>query len=92
MRSGKRAFISVYFADAAAEHRKKRDVTLAFSSDDALYEKCRQLGSSGIRQAIGVNSYRDLVRAASDEGRPLANYVKYQLRRHFESEQENTAG
>ena len=89
MRGGKRAFISVYFADALVGQRKKRDITLAFSHDDTLYARCRQLGSSGIKQAIGVTSYSELARAASDDGRPLANYVKHRLRRHFENEQED---
>lgn len=76
-----RRFISIYFQNGQTDKRKKRDVTLAFSPDDCLYEKCKALGSSKIRRLIGINSYRDLVKKAQKNDRRLSNYIKYKLRK-----------
>lgn len=80
MRQNKRKYISVYFDDIPLEGRKKRDVTLAISPTEALYEKCKDFGSSEVKEAIGVYSYKDLVDKAQAEQRTINNYIKYKLK------------
>ncbi len=73
----------MYFDDALKYGRKSRDFTLAFDVDDSLFERCRELGSTGIKEAIGICSYGELVAKAKDEDRSLSNYIKYKLRLRF---------
>ena len=76
-----RRFLSLYFEDGFLYSRKKRDVTLAFNKGDTLYEKCKQLGSSGIKRIIGIKSYRELTQRAEEDGRSVNNYIKHYLRK-----------
>jgi len=80
MKNRDRRFISVYFEDGLTNERKKRDVTLAFTEHDALYLKCKHLGSSGIKRIVGISLYSELVRRAKQEDRSLSNYIKHRLR------------
>ena len=86
MKKKRRRYISVYFENGLVEQRKKRDVTIAFSDNDDLYEKCRRLGSSEIKRITGFESYKELVKKAREEGRSISNYVKYRLRVTLENE------
>jgi len=86
---GRRTYISVYFNDAKSPRRRRGDITLAFSSDDSLYEKTKTLGSSGIKRIIGINSYHALLEAAKKENRSLGNFIKYRLGIYFEDEKDN---
>lgn len=80
MENSKRHFISVYFQDGLVSERKKRDVTLSFSQDDDLYFKIKDLGSTQIKNMIGIYSYTKLVEIAKEQDRTLNNYIKYKLR------------
>jgi hypothetical protein len=80
MKQKKRKYISVYFDDTPLDERKKRDVTLAFSPSDFLYEKCKDFGSSEVKKAIAIYSYKDLVEKARAEDRTINNYIKYKLK------------
>jgi len=91
MSNRRRVYISIYFSDALSEKRKKRDITLALDPDDELYSVCRRLGSSGIKELIGVHSYEELVERAKAEDRPLSNYMKHRLRASIEHGEENTS-
>ena len=86
---GRRTYVSVYFEDAKSPRRSKGDITLAFGSDDSLYEKARALGSSGIKRIIGIDSYHALLEAAKKERRPLGNFIKHRLSIYFEDEKDN---
>ena len=79
----KRRFISIYFKNGNQGSRKKKDVTISFEDGDLLYEKCCQLGSSNIKRIIGVDSYQELVKKAKEEERPLSNFIKFILKKHF---------
>lgn len=79
MKSVKRKFISIYFKDGLLNKRKKRDLTIAISSNSFLYNKCDKLTSSLIKKLIGVSSYQDLTKKAAFERRTLGNFVKYKL-------------
>lgn len=57
-----------------------RYLTISFSTDDCLYDICKKLGSSKIKEVIGIRSYRDLVNKAKAEDRALGNYIKYKLK------------
>lgn len=74
-----RRFISIYFNDGLAGKRKKRDLTLAFASNDPVYYKCKELGSKRIKEIIDIQSYEDLVLKAKTENRSLNNYIKHKL-------------
>ncbi len=76
-----RRFVSIYFEDGLKPFRNKRDVTLAFKNNDALYERCKQLGSSKIKRLIGIESYQELTNKAKEDGRSVSNYVKHYLRK-----------
>ena len=76
-----RKYISIYFQDGLYKNRKKRDVTISFSSEDLLYEKCKDLGSSIIKEIIGIHSYKELLQKAGKESRTINNYNKYRLRK-----------
>jgi len=76
----KRSFISIYFDDGLINNRKKRDITIGFDSNDPLYIKCKELGSSGIKKVIGVDSYSELLKEASKEDRSLNNFIKHRLK------------
>lgn len=91
MSDQKRSYISLYFSDGTANSRKKRDVTLAFDPDDELYLVCRRLGSSGIKHAMGIFSYAELLKAARKEDRSLGNYIKHKLRVTLLHEQKNSS-
>jgi len=80
MKRDNRLYISIYFSDGLANGRRKRDLTLTFSPNDDLYNKCKKLGSSEIKRIIGIDSYTQLVQEAIKEDRSLGNYVKYHLR------------
>lgn len=86
-----RVYISVYFSDALAGKRKKRDLTLAFDPDDDLYGLCKRLGSSRIKELIGIETYGELVEKARLEDRSLGNYVKHKLRLVSEHGEESTS-
>jgi predicted HicB family RNase H-like nuclease len=75
-----RVYISVYFKNGDAEQRKKRDVTVAFSSDDILYERCKNLSSSEIKKIVGIRTYKELKNKASRQDRSINNYIKSKLR------------
>ena len=87
-----RQFVSVYFDDGLVNNRKKRDVTVAFSRDDSFYRRCRKLASSGIKDAIGIYSYSELVQRANDADRSVGNYIRHKLRIRFEDEEKHTTG
>lgn len=76
----KRRFISIYFNDGLVNQRIKRDVNISFRDDDDLYQKCRTLGSTNIKNLIGIESYTALVNEAKIEERSLSNYIKSKLR------------
>jgi len=77
----KRKYISIYFKDGLSKKRKKRDITISFSKQDLLYEKCKELGSSRIKEIIGIHSYEELSKKAKEESRPISNYIKYRLKK-----------
>jgi hypothetical protein len=79
-----RKYFSIYFKNGDTQGRKKRDVTISFEMKDVLYEKCRKLGSSDVKKIIGINSYKDLVDIAKQEGRPIGNLIKYRLKDYFD--------
>lgn len=81
MKEKKRAFISIYFEDGSANGRRKRDLTIAFDNDSALYKKCRALGSASIREIIGIYSYKELTEKAKKADRPLSNFIKHILKK-----------
>lgn len=85
MKNATRVYVSVYFNDGLANKRKKRDVTLAFDPNDNLYNRCRHLGSSGIKRTIGIDSYAQLAEEAMKEDRSLGNYIKHHLRIRLEN-------
>ena len=78
-----RNFISVYFPSAGLDKRARRDVTLAFREDDELFLKCRGLGSSTIREIVGISSYEELLEGAKQADRTPSNFVKHKLRLYF---------
>ena len=81
----------MYFEDARLYGKKKGDVTLAFSPDDELYLKIKDLGSSQIKEIIGINTYQELLEEAKKDHRPSGNFVKHKLRIVLEHEEENTS-
>jgi len=76
-----RKFISLYFKNGITKERKKSDVTISFKGNDPLYEKCKKLGSSGIKKELNIYSYKELLKKANEEERPVSNYIKYKLRK-----------
>lgn len=80
MKQQKRKYISIYFDDRPLDNLKKRDLTIAFSPSEPLYQLCKDLGSSDIKQIIGISSYEKLVNKAQAENRTLSNYIKNRLR------------
>ena len=86
MKKPKRHFISVYFQDGLAFERKKRDVTLSFSEEDDLYHQIKSIGSTEIKELLGIYSYTKLVEGAKKESRTLSNYIKYKLRNRLKHE------
>ncbi len=90
MAEKERSYISVYFGDASADNRKRRDVTIAFNGSDELYGRCSRLGSTEIKRIIEVSSYSELVQRARIEDRSISNYIKHKLRVHFANEETNT--
>jgi len=89
MKSQKRKYISIYFQNGKIGNRKKRDVTISFENGDPLYEICKTLGSSKIKEIIDIGSYKDLIRKANKEERPLGNYIKYALKKRIEKSSKN---
>lgn len=75
-----RTYISLYFKNGDLHHRKKRDVTIGFRKDDPLYEKCKGLSSSEIKELIDIDSYRELIKKARKEDRTINNLIKSRLR------------
>ena len=86
-----RVYKSIYFEDARLHGKKKGDVTLAFSPDDELYPKIKDLGSSQIKEIIGIKTYQELLKAADKEYRPSGNFIKHKLSTVLEHEKENTS-
>ncbi len=80
MKQQKRKYISVYFDDRPLTNLKKRDLTIAFNPSEPLYKHCKDLGSSDVKQIIGISSYEKLVKKAQGENRTLSNYIKNKLR------------
>jgi hypothetical protein len=78
-----REFISIYFADKHDEKQKKRDVTLAFRHDDPLYILCKPLGSTGIKNLLGISSFKELSRKANKDNRSINNFIKNMLRKRL---------
>jgi hypothetical protein len=87
----RRVYISIYFEDAKAHGKKKGDVTLAFSPDDALYNKIKTLGSAEIKRIVGISCYQELWEAAKKEYRSSGNYIKHKLIVYLQHEKENTS-
>ena len=81
----KRGFISIYFKDAVKQNRKRRDVTIAFDEDDPLYKICKKMGSTGIKEVIGIFSYVELLNEAANDNRTVGNYIKHKLRLNLNS-------
>jgi hypothetical protein len=81
MKKENRAYISIFFKDGASDKRKKGYLTICFNKDDTLYAKCKKLGSSKIKEMLGINSYNELINKAQEEDRSLGNYVKYKIRK-----------
>ena len=79
MKKSQRRFISIYFTDISLKERKKRDVTIALDINSALYEKCKNMKSSEIKEVIKLSSYRDLACKAKKTNRSLGNYIKNKL-------------
>ncbi len=75
-----RKYISIYFEDGLANERKKRDLTISFRFDDPLYEACKNLTSTEIKDTIGIFSFQELTDKSKKEGRTLNNFVKHRLR------------
>ncbi len=86
MTKKQRNFISIYFSDGLVHNRKKRDVTLAFGKGDALYNKCKELGSSGIKELVEISSYTELVQKAEADDRTPSNYIKHRLKNSLSNE------
>ena len=84
MNPKKRSFYSIYFPNGNIEKRKKRDMTISFKSEDPLYEKCKELGSSKIKEIIEIRSLKELKIKAKEEDRSLSNLIKARLRKYFE--------
>jgi hypothetical protein len=80
MKCNKRKFISVYFDDRPLDGRKKRDITIAFNPTEALYDICKDLGSSEIKAALRIYSYHELVKKAQEDHRTLSNFIKARLK------------
>jgi len=85
MHTIKRKFYSIYFPNGNLETRKKRDITISFRSEDPLYEKCKELGSSNIKETIEIRSLKELKIKAKEEQRSLGNLIKTRLRKYFEN-------
>ena len=90
--SSARAFISIYFPDGITSKRKRRDLTVAFNSNDKLYELCKNLSSSNIKELIQIHSYKELVEKATEEERSLSNYIKHRLKVKVQNDKTNTIG
>lgn len=80
----KRAYVSFFFKDSISKVRKRGYLTVAFDSQSIIYEKCREFGTSKIKELIGINSYKDLVDKARKEKRALGNYIKYKLSKELD--------
>lgn len=85
MYTKKRRFYSIYFPNGNVEKRKKRDMTISFRYEDPLYEKCKELGSSRIKEIIRIKSLKGLKNRAKEEDRPLGNLIKARLRKYFKN-------
>jgi hypothetical protein len=75
-----RNYISLYFKNGDLYHRKKRDVTIGFSADDPLFEKCKNLSSPEIKELISIETYKELKEKARKEDRTINNFIKSKLR------------
>lgn len=80
VKQNKRKYISIYFEDRALTERKKKDLTIAFSPTEPLYQYCKKFGSSDIKGIINIHSYEELVRMAQTENRTLSNFIKHKLK------------
>jgi len=80
MKKIKRKFVSVYFEDGLVKNRKKRDLTVSFNQRDPIYKKCKNLGSTKIKEIVGIDSYKELLEKARAENRTLSNFIKYKLK------------
>lgn len=78
----KRKYIYVYFpGKVAGKGLGKRDLTIAFRSNDPLYGVCKKLSSAEIREKLGSYTYKDLAEKAQKEDRTPGNYIKHKLRK-----------
>ena len=91
MRKRVRFYINIYFDDGLVGTRKKRDLTLAFAAGDDLYEKCKGLGSSRIKEITGISSFSQLVEQARKEDRSPGGLLKHRLKIYLDQEQADTA-
>ena len=63
---------AVYFSDIPAKSAKQKSLTLAFGKrKHLLYEEIKNLSSSEIRELLGTENYRVLVRQADRKDLPL---------------------
>ena len=81
-----RKYISIYFGDGHTAGRKKRDFTIAFNHNESLYEKCRDLSSSRIKELVGIYSYEELLDKAKKEERTLSSLIKFRLKKALANE------
>lgn len=75
-----RKYLGIYFEDGLVNNRKKRDLTIAFKFDDPVYQKCKNMSSSELKELLGIFTYKDLVEKSESEGRTLNNFIKFKLR------------
>lgn len=75
-----RKFISIYFSEGIP-NRKKNDLTIAFNENDRLYYKCKDIGSTKIKEILHINTYNELKLKAENENRSISNYIKSRLTR-----------
>ena len=85
MKRSNRKYFSIYFEDGLINKRKKRDITIAFRSEDPIYRKCKNLGSSKVKKIIGISSYKELVVNADKECRTPSNFIRYRLRKKYKA-------
>lgn len=71
-----RVYKSIYFKDGLSGNRKRRDVTVAFSREGELFEKCKDLKSADVKQIIGIESYEVLCSCARAGSMKLSSYIK----------------
>ena len=81
MQKKKRGFISIYFEDGFLKERKRRDLTVAFNDEGPLFKKCKGLGSTKIKEILGIHSYKELTEKAKKNDRTVSNFIKHILKK-----------